>query len=215
MTVAIIPQDDTGTVVDANAYDTVAAFKAYHALRGNDVTALSDDQIAVALIRATDYIDVRFTFPGIQLVKEDDTADPPVVAQTTAWPRQAPPCDGFSTFGPYGFPFGEFNPYGPTTIGEGFGGFKVPKGIPVALKKACHEYAFRAVTAQLFTDVTIDPSGRLVSSTTDKVDVIETSVTYQGGQNINGTFIMPAYPAADLYLTRAGLVVTYGKTVVR
>mgnify|MGYP003647616011 CR=1 FL=1 len=54
----IIIEDGTG-IKSANVYGSVVEFKAYHALRGNTITAGTGD-IEKALIRATDYIENRF-----------------------------------------------------------------------------------------------------------------------------------------------------------
>lgn len=63
-------------VANANSYGSVAEFQAYHADRGN---TLPTDETAIeqALVRATDYLDTRFSFVGCR-----DTAE-----QTTEWPR--------------------------------------------------------------------------------------------------------------------------------
>jgi hypothetical protein len=70
-------QDDNGSVVDANAYVTVAFFKAYHDDRGQSYSGFNDTQIQQAVVRATQYLDGRFTFVGY--VPDPD--------QTTQWPR--------------------------------------------------------------------------------------------------------------------------------
>lgn len=74
---ALIVQDDNGQVAGANAYVTVAEYRAYHADRGVDVTAQTDDAVAAAIVRATQYLDVRFYFIGVKKNRE----------QTTQWPR--------------------------------------------------------------------------------------------------------------------------------
>ena len=52
----------------ANTYVTLAAATSYHALRGNDVwSEVSESDQVVALIRATDYIETRWTFTGTPL----------------------------------------------------------------------------------------------------------------------------------------------------
>lgn len=71
-------QDDTGEVDDANAYVTVAFFKAYHTDRGGSYSAYSDTQIEQAVVRATDYLDNRFTFDGTRKA----------VDQTTEFPKE-------------------------------------------------------------------------------------------------------------------------------
>ena len=75
---ALIIQDDTGTVAGANSYNTIAEFKAYHDARGGDYSGSTDDQINAAIIRATDYVDARFYYVGF---KQNSRA------QTTQWPR--------------------------------------------------------------------------------------------------------------------------------
>ena len=60
---AFVVQDPDAPKSDANAYIDVAEFKAYHDDRGNTYTA-SDTEIQYAIVRATDYIDSRWTFAG-------------------------------------------------------------------------------------------------------------------------------------------------------
>lgn len=71
-------QDDNGSVAGANAYITVEEFKTYHADRGNAFSSFTDPQIASAIVRATDYLDQRFSFVGQRLQGRD---------QSTEWPR--------------------------------------------------------------------------------------------------------------------------------
>lgn len=73
---AFTVQDDTGSVADANAYIDVAFFAAYHLDRGLTVTGTTAEQQA-AIVKATDYMDQRFTFIG----------EKPNQAQSTDWPR--------------------------------------------------------------------------------------------------------------------------------
>jgi hypothetical protein len=70
-------QDDSGSVAGANAYITVAEFKSYHNARGNDFSAYGGGSIEKAIVKATDYLDQRFTFVG----------EMASVAQRTQWPR--------------------------------------------------------------------------------------------------------------------------------
>jgi hypothetical protein len=77
---ALITQDDTGQVADANGYGTVTGFKDHHDARGNaydDLDDSSDEAIEAALVRTADYID-SFAFIGSQVAED----------QTTAWPRK-------------------------------------------------------------------------------------------------------------------------------
>ncbi len=70
-------QDPDTPTATANAYLSVAAFKAYHDDRGNSYSSSSDTEIEEAIVRATDYIDSRWTFAGAR-----DDAD-----QSTECPR--------------------------------------------------------------------------------------------------------------------------------
>lgn len=71
---------ETGSgLSNANANISVADFKSYHGDRGNDLTAFSDPQIEQAIVRATDYIELRFgsRFVGVRLTQ----------TQSLSWPR--------------------------------------------------------------------------------------------------------------------------------
>jgi hypothetical protein len=172
--VALTVQTDDGTASGANAYPSIAEFKAYHDERGNTYTN-DDALIAAAIIRATDYVDQRFQFRSTKLLQ----------TQTTAFPR---------------------------VLFSDNDGFDVT-GIPVALKNATIEYALRAMTAPLFRDAPAPDGGRIIDAITQKVDVIEQAITYAPSTG-NGSFVMPAYPPADLMLQRAGLITT-GRVIVR
>ncbi len=76
---ALVKQDDTGEVVGANSYVDALEFKAYHEARCNDVSTygISAD-IEPALIKARDYLDIRWDHLGTR--KAED--------QTTEYPRQ-------------------------------------------------------------------------------------------------------------------------------
>jgi hypothetical protein len=75
---AFTVQSDLGTVANANAYITVAEYKAYHDDRGNSYAGRTDPQIQTDIVRATDHIDTRWVAKGDLL--ED--------AQTTQFPRE-------------------------------------------------------------------------------------------------------------------------------
>ena len=75
---AFTVQNDLGTEAGANSYCTVAEFKTYHADRGNDISGLTDPQIEVLLVNATQYLDGRFNYCGCKLEGRD---------QTTLFPR--------------------------------------------------------------------------------------------------------------------------------
>lgn len=79
----LVLQDDTGTVVGANAYLDLPGFKAYHDARNQSyvdpltTVAFTDDQISGAIVRSTDYMDKRFNYIGWRRYSN----------QPTAWPR--------------------------------------------------------------------------------------------------------------------------------
>lgn len=75
---ALIVQQEP-PVDGANSYAAVAAFKEYHSVRGVDLTPYGDPEIEFALIKATQYLDVRFEYVGYQYAK----------GQTTEWPRSS------------------------------------------------------------------------------------------------------------------------------
>lgn len=75
---AFTPQNDSGSVSGANAYGSVAAFKAHHDDRGNDYSSYTDTEIEQAIVAAADFLDYRWTFVGVRL-----SAD-----QETEWPRR-------------------------------------------------------------------------------------------------------------------------------
>lgn len=179
MAAAFTPQDDTGTVAGANVYGSLAAFKQYHLDRGNDLGTFTDPQTQTAIVRAAQYLDTRWTFPGLPLVYP---------TQTTQFPRK----DLFDLEG---------NPL---------------EGVPIAVLQAEYEYALRALSAKLFVDNPAPDGGRLTESETVKVDVIEVATTYAAtGMSLNGNFIMPAFPLADLILRRAGIIGPAGRIVTR
>jgi hypothetical protein len=69
-------------------------------------------------------------------------------------------------------------------------------GIPVHLKYACIEYAFRANTAALQPDPIVDDSGLQVSSKIEKVGPIEENTSFLS----SSVQTVKAYPAADAWL---------------
>ena len=82
---ALNVQDNTGSVPEANGYLSVAEFKSYHDDRGNDYSgAATDADIETAIIRATDYLDQRFSFVGKKRLGRDQTTEWP---RTDAWDR--------------------------------------------------------------------------------------------------------------------------------
>lgn len=90
---ALIPQDDNGTVANANGYGSVAGFKAYHDDRGNnygDIAEDGDNSIEQCIIKATDYVDGRFSYVGSKRYGVQTTQWP----RTDAWDKDGYPVNG-------------------------------------------------------------------------------------------------------------------------
>lgn len=89
---SFVVQDPDAPKTDANAYIAVQTFKDYHDDRGGDYSSFNDTDIEEAIVRATDYIDSRWTFAGAR-----DDAD-----QSTECPRSGvyDPNTGY-TLNPY------------------------------------------------------------------------------------------------------------------
>lgn len=165
---ALVVQNDQGTVTGANAYVTVAFFKSYHDDRGNSYGSATDAAIGNAIIKATDYLDTRFRFRGSRMFSTD--------SQTTEWPR--------------------FN-------ARDDSGYCVD-GIPPAVKKACSEYALRALTKALNPDPTFDDSGQAVKRISKTAGPVSKDVEYANP----GVLSLPKYPVADRMLAAAGLLMS-------
>jgi hypothetical protein len=199
---ALVVQDDTGTIAGANAYIDLTAFKAYHDARANVYTT-DDAKVTAAIIKATDYLDTRFRFIGVKLA----------TGQTTQWPRQA----GAQIF----LPWWDINFLGPDVSFSGPSAMvqlsdasgNPITGIPQAVKDATAEYALRALSQPLFQDAPAPVGGRMIASHKTTVDVISEEIVYAPSQG-TGQFQMPAFPAADMKLSAAGLI-ELGRSVYR
>lgn len=71
-------------------------------------------------------------------------------------------------------------------------------GIPRNLKSAAAEYAVRAASASLFTDPTVDATGKVVVGNKTVVGPIETNIQYSDGGAVDQ--LIKPYPAADRLL---------------
>ncbi len=82
---AFTVQDDNGLVSGANAYADLAYVRDYHADRGVDLSApgTSDAALQAAIIKATMYVDTRYTFLGERRNHDQDTEWP----RRDAWDR--------------------------------------------------------------------------------------------------------------------------------
>lgn len=73
---AFIVQDPDNPTSDANAYVSVADFKSYHDDRGQSYGTATDEEIEQAIVRATDYMDGRWTFAGTRWDSDQSTECP-------------------------------------------------------------------------------------------------------------------------------------------
>jgi len=73
----LVVQDASGSQTEANAYIDLAFFKSYHNMRGGDYSSYDDFEIKRAIVKATDYVDLRFDF----------VSSPLTSTQNTYWPR--------------------------------------------------------------------------------------------------------------------------------
>jgi hypothetical protein len=191
MALAFTVEDGNG-LPTANAYVDTGYADDYFALRGDASWAAATDQAKqIAIVKATDYIDKVFgpRFLG----SKANVSDPPdeTVDQALEFPRdtrEAYVGNPDYVDVNYVYPFTSVY-YAPLTF---------PVQIPNALKKACCEYANRALAnGTLLNDPTVDPSGIQVETLTEKVGPIETTTHYY---NLGGIAITQSYPAADMLL---------------
>lgn len=187
----LVVEDGNG-LPNANAYIDVAFADDYFTLRGNAVWGAADPAAkAVAIVKATDYIDMVWgqRFKGTKAFvsdPEDDTVD-----QALAYPRDLrEPFIGNIDY--LDINFATVNSY--ATMAP----LVKPVNMPIQLKKACAEYALRALAAgQLLVDPEVDPTGVQIQQKTENVGPIQTTTIYY---NIGGIQITQPYPSADLML---------------
>lgn len=145
---AFLVEDGSG-LANSNSYASLAYADAYFADRGVTAWTGSDSAKQQALIKATDYIETRFSlrFKGTMLQQLP-------LYQALSFPRT-----GIAEFAnPV---LGQANP------------------LPNNLLKATCEYALRALTTVLAPDVVTDPSGYAINMSMKKVGPLEKSVHFQ------------------------------------
>lgn len=152
---AFIVEDGT-IVTNANAYIPISFADAYFTDR-NDASWTGSSSIKQgAIVRATDYIDIRFGSSLLGTVVNS--------AQPLMFPR--------------------------LIAGDNV-------GVPLAIQKACAEYAKIALSQLLIITPAIAIDGLPISKTVTKIGPIEDTVEYDN--NIPAITIRP-YPTGDLYL---------------
>ena len=161
----IVVQGDEGDTANANSYNSVDEFTSYSSDHGFAITDYTEDEVEIALIKATEFLDNRFPFNGYPANDYD--------IQLTQFPRN-------QIYGQRG---------------------EAVEGIPREVKSAHNEYAFRALSEPLFSDVTLSSSN--IQSVTNTVDVISTSTTYFRPTEIGQDNI---FKKPDQILLRSGFV---------
>ena len=74
-----VQMEDSNIIADANSYVTLEEFTTYADEHGFDISSYTEDEIIVALIKAQEFLDDRFSYIGFP---EQD-----YLAQNTEFPR--------------------------------------------------------------------------------------------------------------------------------
>lgn len=173
---AFLVENGTGTS-GANAYVSVAYYRAYHAERGHDVSAQTDSQIQAYIIRATDFIEKRF---GDRWRGTRST-----LVQSLGFPRMGVVIDGItissdmmptlllSATAEYAFRASKYAELAPDS--------------PVPFEREDND------------GNAISGGGAIVSKS-EKVGPISESTQYADPTAASNSWDMPAYPGADLMI---------------
>jgi len=153
--------EDGSVVEDANSYVSVGEANAYFTDRGITAWTGTDAVKEAALIRATDYLDMRFG--------ENFIGDKVLESHSVAWPRTD--ADPFSD-----------------------------DEIPLKLRRACCEYAVRALAVKLAPDPLIDDTGLPVVASKERVGPIERGFFVPMGPVSASLALIRPYPEADMLL---------------
>lgn len=184
----IVVEDGTG-LDTANSYVSIADADTYHELRGNaSWTDATQDQKATALIHATEYLDMRWTFVGAVTFP----GSPSDLAQALQWPRT----DDEFIIDSRG------NQYGDDEI-------------PFWIVNATLEYALAYLTTgRLLPDPTVpDTAGRFVTLKREKLGPLEEETRFSDSR---GTITSKrTYALADKIIRQSGLSVIGGDRSIR
>jgi hypothetical protein len=204
----------TVTSIDgANAYISIDEFNSYHNSRGTNVaTSPEDAALQAAIVRATDYLDQKYTFAGVKLLQSIGNAAidanatlleswlTPYVVNTVS--LLTPTTSTQST---------EFPRQGVTDLNG-----NTVNGIPKQIKQACAELALRVlngVVLQPDYDPGLVGAGGIVQSVTKKIGPLETAITYD---TKSGLGFFASFPQIDRMLSRGGLLkASGGRSVIR
>lgn len=209
------PADSVVEAVNvANAYITEDFFWTYVNSRGKaPVVSYTDEVIRGAIVSATDYIDQKYRFKGIKLLQFLGNADfDPMMPFIDPW------------LSPFGFAQTDWS-FIPSTTQQhtqwprqgviDFSGNSV-YGVPLAVQQACAELTLRAlagVVLQPDYDPEVVTPGGVVSSVSDEIGPLKTSVTYD---TKFGLGFFADFPQVTRILKSAGLIVAGGgMTIIR
>jgi hypothetical protein len=195
----------------ANAYMTVAQFKAYHDARGNSYAGSPEEAVRFAIVKATDYLDQKYRYKGVKKVSViANLVDPNLAfidpflspfgvgtipflssstsSQSTEWPRQG--------------------------VTDNNGNLVV--GIPKQIIWACAELANRVLNdtdLQPDYDGDLINNGGVVQAISEEVGPIKTSRTFDTRLGLG---FFPSFPHIDRMLAKAGILMAGGgRTVLR
>lgn len=202
---------NTSIVVEidgANAYIDPAYYLKYHASRGNSVgsPAPGDEVLMAAIVKATDYLDQKYRYKGVRLLQ---TLGEPMANQDVGFvaPWMTPLAFGTIPF---------LSPSTTTQATEwprqgvvNFDGDSI-NGIPKQIKYACAELAYRVLNGTVLQpdyDPNVVSGGAIVSSLSEEVGPLKTSVTYDTKLGIG---FFASFPQVDRMLARAGLLIAGG-----
>lgn len=205
-------QTDVIRIDAANAYISISDYQRYHLSRGVDIGTPADLVLQGAIVQASDYIDQKYRFKGIKLVQFTGSNPNNLNAIFLApWAASPYTSIGMATLTPSTSPQ---QTQWPRQGVVDFSGNDV-NGVPNAIKAACAELAIRVIGgAKLFPDYdpTIVMAGGVVSSITERVGPIERSKTFD---TTRGTGFFASYPQVDRIVSKAGLLIPGGRTIVR
>lgn len=173
---AFVVEDGTG-LSNANAYISVAYYRAYWTDRGRDVSAQTDEQVQGYIVRATDYAEQRF---GQQYKGTRKT-----LTQSLGMPRTGIIIDGVRISA-------DIVP-GTFQMGIAEYAFRASKYADLAPDAP-------VPFAREGTGGTTVPAAGAVIAESKKVGPIEKSVEYADPTAASNAWAIPAYPAADSLL---------------
>lgn len=194
------PEDGTG-LADANAYIDIVFFDAYWGDRGVTVSAMSTEKKQSSIVRATDYIDKRFSlkFRGFRESKSQALEWPRLDAEDDSGyllddiPKQLAQATCEYALRVFNLPGGELAP-------DPALGFNTRDTTGVgSTESASNVQKIREKVGPLETETEFGSGSRASSSS-------------QVGSSVVNPSVIPAYPAADLLLQE---LLTSSRDVVR